>query len=279
MITRQTALRQATEQLQHLDTPRLDAEVLLTHVLHVSRAQLYAWSEKTLSDKQLQQFQALIYQRIQHKPIAYLTGHKEFWSLDLSVNTTTLIPRPETELLVEQVLHYVTSVEQPVIMDLGTGSGAIALALAHECPQAKLIAVDVNPQTLQIAQHNAQQLKLNNIEFYLSHWFQDIPPCQADIIVSNPPYIAQDDQHLTQGDVQFEPQQALVSGQEGLDDIRAITSQAQGFLKSNGYLLFEHGYDQAEAVQQLLLQQGFESVKTIQDLAVQPRVTLGQNKT
>ena len=279
MISRQTALRQASEQLQHLDTPRLDAEVLLTHVLNISRAQLYAWSEKILTDAQWQQFQTLISQRIQHKPIAYLTGHKEFWSLDLAVNATTLIPRPETELLVEQALQYIPSVEQPVIMDLGTGSGAIALALAHECPQAKLIAVDVHPQTLQMAQHNAEQLQLNNIEFYLSHWFQDIPSCQADIIVSNPPYIAQNDQHLTQGDVQFEPQHALVSGQDGLDDIRKITAQAQYFLKPDGYLLFEHGYDQADAVQKILATQSFETVETVRDLAGQARVTQGQNKT
>lgn len=166
MISRHTALQYAVERLQHLDTSRLDAEILLAHILDCSRAHLYAWSEKLLTDAQWQQFQTLIAQRSQHQPIAYLTGHKEFWSLDLAVNTNTLIPRPETELLVEQALHYLPTVEQPIIIDLGTGSGAIALALACECPHAELIAVDVNPHSLETAQHNAERLKLKNVRFY-----------------------------------------------------------------------------------------------------------------
>ncbi|MCV6636117.1 peptide chain release factor N(5)-glutamine methyltransferase [Candidatus Albibeggiatoa sp. nov. NOAA] len=277
--SRQTALRFATEQLQHLDTPRLDAEILLTHVLGISRAQLYAWPEKLLDDTQWQQFQSLIEQRVQHQPIAYLTGHKEFWSLNLQVNAATLIPRPETELLVEHALKYIESIAQPIILDLGTGSGAIALALAQECPQAQVIAVDVNPQALEMAKHNAQALQLNQVQFYLSHWFRDLPMLQAHIIVSNPPYIADDDPHLTQGDVQFEPRQALTSGQDGLNDIREIAAQAKDFLLPEGYLLFEHGYDQEVVVQQILLEQGYQKVETIKDLAGQARVSLCQNKT
>ncbi|WP_353571143.1 peptide chain release factor N(5)-glutamine methyltransferase [Candidatus Albibeggiatoa sp. nov. BB20] len=274
--SRQAALYDATQQLQHLDTPRLDAEILLTHVLGISRVQLYAWPEKLLSAEQWQQFQDLVKQRIEHHPIAYLTGHKEFWSLDLQVNSATLIPRPETELLVEQALKYILTIDQPIILDLGTGSGAIALALAQECPHARIIAVDVNPQVLEMARHNAQTLQLDNVQFYLSHWFQDLPKLQAHLIVSNPPYIADNDPHLSQGDVQFEPQQALVSGQDGLDDIREIAAQASSFLLAEGYLLFEHGYNQSVEVQNILIAQGYQNVETIKDWAGQDRVSLGQ---
>jgi release factor glutamine methyltransferase len=274
--SRQAALYSATQKFQHLDTPRLDAELLLIHVLHISRAQLYAWPEKLLNDEQWQQFQNLVKQRIEHQPIAYLTGHKEFWSLDLRVNAATLIPRPETELLVEQALKYLHEIEQPVILDLGTGSGAIALALAQECPHARITAVDVNSQALEIAQYNAQNLELNNIQFQLSHWFQDLPIQKVHLIVSNPPYIANDDPHLSLGDVQFEPLQALVSGKDGLDDIREISNQAKSFLLPEAYLLFEHGYDQAATVQQILREQGYKNVKTIKDLAGKERVSLGQ---
>ncbi|MEK7990654.1 MAG: peptide chain release factor N(5)-glutamine methyltransferase [Thiotrichaceae bacterium] len=276
--SRQAALYSATQQFQHLDTPRLDAELLLIHVLNISRAQLYAWPEKRLNDEQWQQLQNLVKKRIKHQPIAYLTGHKEFWSLDLRVNAATLIPRPETELLVEQALKYIHEIEQPIILDLGTGSGAIGLALAQEYPHARITAVDVNAQALEIAQYNAQSLELNNIQFQLSHWFQDLPPQQVHLIVSNPPYIANDDPHLSLGDVQFEPLQALVSGKDGLDDIREIAAQAKHFLLAEAYLLFEHGYDQAETVQQILMEQDYKNVKTIKDLAGQERVSLGQWK-
>jgi release factor glutamine methyltransferase len=279
MISRQTALQYAIQQLQHLDTPRLDADILLAHALHISRAQLYAWSEKLLDDEQWQQFKQLIAQRVQHKPIAYLVGHKEFWSLDLQVNSATLIPRPETELLVEQALKYIPTAKQAVIIDLGTGSGAIALALAQECPHARIIAVDVNPQALEIAEVNAKTLQLDNVQFYLSHWLQNIPALKAQLIVSNPPYIASDDPHLKQGDVQYEPQQALISGLDGLDDIRQISLQAKQYLLSGGYLLFEHGYNQQKAVQKILIQQDYKYVETVKDLAGQARVSLGQWNT
>ncbi len=277
-LSRKAALQYANQQLQRLENARLDAEILLTHVLNISRSQLYAWSEKQLSEQQWQQFQELVKKRSQHQPIAYLVGNKEFWSLNLHVNTSTLIPRPETELLVEQALNHLPQIEQPIILDLGTGSGAIALALARECPHAKIIAVDINPKTLATAKYNAEKLRCTNVKFYLSHWFQNLPRLKAHLIVSNPPYIASDDPHLKQGDVQFEPLQALISGMDGLDDIQQISACSQNFLFMNGILLFEHGYNQAIAVQQILLAQNYQNVQTINDLSGLARVSLGMKK-
>ncbi|WP_069469943.1 peptide chain release factor N(5)-glutamine methyltransferase [Candidatus Marithrix sp. Canyon 246] len=257
----------AIEKLSHSDTPRLDAEVLLCHVLDVTRSYLYAWSDKIITDNQYNQFQQLLEHRIKNVPIAYIMGHKEFWSLDLQVSENTLIPRPETELLVELVLAHLESDSQAKVIDLGTGSGAIALAIAKERVNCNVIATDKSTTALAIAKQNARNLGLEQVKFLQSDWLNNLGI--ADVIVSNPPYIAAADHNLNQ----HEPRTALVAGNDGLSDIRTIIAQAPKHLTDGGYLLLEHGYDQAAAVRQLLKQ--FKSVKTYQDLAGLDRVTVG----
>ncbi len=263
------------QQLSNSDTPRLDTKILLCHVLKKNRSYLYAWPEKQLTDEQYQQFQTLLDHRIQGKPISYLTGNKEFWSLELQVTEDTLIPRPETELLVEQVLARLPLKISTQIIDLGTGTGAIALAIAKERPHCNIIATDKSLKALQIAKNNAKNLALHNVKFIVSDWFsKDLG--MATIIVSNPPYIRDDDPHLTQGDVQYEPRSSLISGIDGLTDIRQIIVQSYNHLSNEGWLLLEHGYDQAEQVRDLLTENNYYSIKTYNDLADQPRVTIGQ---
>ncbi len=261
------------QQLPNSDTPRLDVEILLCHILKKNRSYLYTWPENQLTDDQYQQFQTLLDHRIHGKPIAYLTGNKEFWSLELQVTKDTLIPRPETELLVEQTLIRLPS--NSTIIDLGTGTGAIALAIAKERPQCHITATDKSSQALQIAKNNAQNLALQNVKFILSDWFsKDLG--MATIIVSNPPYIRIDDPHLIQGDVQHEPRNSLISGIDGLTDIRKIIIQSYNHLLKEGWLLLEHGYDQAEQVRNLLTENNYHSIETYNDLSNQPRVTVGQ---
>ncbi|MFK5971425.1 MAG: peptide chain release factor N(5)-glutamine methyltransferase [Candidatus Marithrix sp.] len=265
----------STQQLPNSDTPRLDAEILLCHVLKKNRSYLYAWPEKQLTKEQYQQFQTLLASRIEGKPIAYLIGHKEFWSLELQVTKDTLIPRPETELLVEQVLARLPLKTSSKVIDLGTGTGAIALAIAKERLHCNIIATDKSSQVLQIAKNNAKNLALHNIKFIVSDWFaKDLG--MATIIVSNPPYVSIDDPHLTQGDVQHEPLSSLISGIDGLTDIRQIILQSYNHLLNKGWLLLEHGYDQAKQVRDLLTENNYYSIKTYNDLADQPRVTVGQ---
>ncbi len=262
-------------QLTNSDTPRLDAEILLCHILKKNHSYLYTWPEQQLPDEQYQQFQTLLIKRIQGEPIAYLTGSKEFWSLELEVTKNTLIPRPETELLVEHALKHLPLESSVQVIDLGTGTGAIALAIAKERPQCHIIATDKSVQALQIAQHNAKRLEIYNIEFIVSDWFSSkLQP--ASLIVSNPPYISINDPHLTQGDIQYEPLSSLVSGVDGLVDIRQIIVQSYEHLLNQGWLLLEHGYNQAEQVRHLLAENNYQSVITYNDLAGQPRVTVGQ---
>ncbi|HHB93419.1 MAG TPA: peptide chain release factor N(5)-glutamine methyltransferase [Thioploca sp.] len=263
------------QQLSNYDTPRLDAEILLCHVLKKNRSYLYTWPENQLTEKQYQQFRILLSGRIDGKPIAYLIGHKEFWSLELQVTEDTLIPRPETELLVEQVLAHLPLKTASKVIDLGTGTGAIALAIAKERPYCNIIATDKSPQTLQIAKNNAKNLALHNIKFIVSDWFaKDLGI--ATIIVSNPPYISIDDPHLNQGDVRYEPRNSLISGIDGLTDIRQIILQSYNHLLNKGWLLLEHGYDQAKQVRDLLVKNNYFSIETYNDLADKPRVTVGQ---
>lgn len=261
----------AINKLSHSDTPRLDAEVLLCNVLDVTRSYLYAWSDKVITANQYNQFLQLLEHRIKGVPIAYIVGNKEFWSLDLQVSENTLIPRPETELLVELVLARLDSDSQATIIDLGTGSGAIALAIAKERVNCNVIATDKSTTALAIAKQNAKNLGLETVKFIESDWLSNLG--LADVIVSNPPYIATADPHLNQGDVQYEPRSALVAGNDGLADIRTIIAQAPKHLTDGGCLLLEHGYDQAAAVRDLLKQ--FQSVETYQDLAGWDRVTVG----
>jgi release factor glutamine methyltransferase len=267
-------LRAAQVLLVNSDSPRADAEILLTHVLNKPRSYLLTWPEKVLSADAVATFEALLARRVAGEPVAYLLGSRGFYGLDLAVSAAVLIPRPETELLVEAALVRLPSASN-CVADLGTGSGAIALALAHERRDARVVAVDVSPLALAVARANAQALGLN-VDFRLGSWCEALADDEFDMIVSNPPYIRADDAHLQQGDVRFEPVLALASGADGLDAIRSIIACAPAHLKTGGWLLFEHGYDQAEAVARLLRAAGFLAVEALLDLQGHARVTLGR---
>ena len=270
------ALKQAEVVLAPVsDSARRDAEVLLCHVLNQSLTYLRTWPERELSGVQQTAFDDLIRKRQQGEPVAYLTGEREFWSMPFLVTSDTLIPRPETELLVEQTLARLPADAPQTVVDLGTGSGVIALALAKERPHWQLTATDASFAALRIAEKNARRLKLDNVQFEYGSWYAPLKGRRYHAIISNPPYVADRDPHLAQGDVRFEPNSALVSGGDGLDDIRQIVAGAPAHLHAGGWLLLEHGYDQGAAVAALLSQQGFQQVATLRDLAGQPRVTLG----
>jgi len=257
------------------DTPRLDAEVLLAYILEVSRSYLLAFPERLLSDAEMSSFKKLLEQRKQNIPIAYITGHREFWSLDIRVTPDTLIPRPETELLVEHVLKQLPDMPQ-VIADLGTGSGAIALAIAHERPAWEIYATDISTNALQIAEKNAARLRFPNILFVEGNWCNALPQIKFDAIISNPPYIAQGDPYLQQNTVHYEPASALMAKENGLGDIRQIIQGATSYLRPKGYLLLEHGFLQAGAVQERLAKWGYTEIHTYQDIAARDRVTCGR---
>lgn len=267
---------------QHLanssDSPALDAEVLLSHVLKKNRSYLRAWPETNLNAVQLSQFQDLIQQRQAGHPIAYLTGTREFWSREFLVTPEVLIPRPDTECLIDLALSLIPADSDYTIADLGTGSGIIAITLAAERPQSQVTACDLSATALAIATENAKRHQINNIHFYQSDWFASLPKQTFQIILSNPPYIAADDPHLQQGDVRFEPSSALIAEQRGLSDIQSIAEQAKDWLEINGHLLVEHGYDQEEAVQQIFNNAGYANVQTYRDLSGQPRVTYGKRE-
>lgn len=269
------ALRYAITQLADGESPRLDAEVLLMHVLRCSRTHLHAWPEQTLTDPQQTQFFALITRRAAGEPVAHLTGMREFWSLPLQVSPDTLIPRPDTELLVELALARIPPTARWHIADLGTGSGAIALAIASERPLCSIIAIDQSDSALLIARANAARLALHNVSCLHGNWLEGFHQ-HFDMIVTNPPYIAANDPHLAVGDVRFEPLGALTSGIEGLDDIDKIITDTPRCLSTGGWLLIEHGYDQAAAVAERLQSQGFERIETVRDLGDNDRVTMGQ---
>ncbi|UQB43473.1 peptide chain release factor N(5)-glutamine methyltransferase [Thiomicrospira microaerophila] len=273
-----TAIQQAVQQLTNSANdcnPKLEAEILLCHSLRVNRAYLLTWPEKALTETQVAEFFALVERRQAGEPIAYLLGYKEFWGLALQVSPATLIPRADTETLIEIALQKLAQYPKPQILDMGTGSGAIALALASERPDAKITAIDASPAALAVAQANglAHQLKIN---WLLSDWFSQLEGQKFDCIVSNPPYIEQQDLHLTQGDLRFEPDSALSSGSDGLDDLRLIICQAPSYLNQQAWLFVEHGYNQADAVKQLFRQAGFQSITCQVDLAGHPRVSYGQ---
>jgi len=267
-------LRAAQVLLVNSDSPRADVEILLAHVLGKPRSYFVAWPEAVLSAGEVAAFEALLARRVAGEPVAYLLGSRGFYGLDLAVSSAVLIPRPETELLVEAALARLPSLSCR-IADLGTGSGAIALALAHERRDAQVVAVDVSPQALAVAQANAQALGLN-VDFRLGSWCDGLAGGVFDIIVSNPPYIREDDPHLNQGDVRFEPALALASGADGLDAIRAIIACAPTHLKTEGWLLFEHAYNQAGNVANLMRAAGFGAVESLLDLQGHARVTLGK---
>lgn len=269
------ALKWASTELSHSDSAAIDARILLCATLEKPQSYLFTWPERVLSDNEAVRFQALIKQRAEGQPVAYLVGAREFWSLSLKVSPTTLIPRPETELLVEQALARLP-VGEASVCDLGTGTGAIALAIACERPDVNVTGVDKIADAVLLARENAGRNHIPNAIFLQSHWFESLAGQTFSMIVSNPPYVEQDSHYLNEGDVRFEPSSALTAGTDGLDDIRYIISQAPQYLTENGWLLLEHGFNQAKPVQALLNQQGFTQVTTINDLAGQPRVTLGQ---
>lgn len=268
-------LRWAAERLPQGDSRR-EAELLLEHALDVSRAWLFMHARDQLEAAAVQRYAALIERRRSGEPIAYILGRAGFWTLDLDVSPATLIPRPETELLVEAALEHLAPAGHARIADLGTGSGAIALALASERPQASVIATDASHDALRIAQANAQRLRLRNVAFRHGDWFAPLAGERFDLIASNPPYIEERDPHLQRGDLRFEPAAALSSGADGLDALRHISTHAPAHLSAGGWLLLEHGFDQGTAVRQLLQDAGFVDVHTRQDLEARDRVTLGR---
>jgi release factor glutamine methyltransferase len=289
-------LKKATQQLAGLEQPMLEAEVLLAYLLGLTRSRLLSLAERKLSEDQLMQFNRLLERRLQGEPAAYLTGHREFWSLDLQVTPDVLIPRPETERLVELALERIPENESWLIADLGTGSGAIALAIARERPRCQIIATDISEAALEVAYANAERLAIRNIEFRLGggDWFGVLQDEQFDMVASNPPYVRSDDLHLEA--LRFEPQIALVAGVDGLQSLRDIATQARQHLtfpspstsqrervakpgERGGWLLLEHGYDQGFELLQLLTSLDYERAEDFGDLAGVPRIAIAQWKT
>lgn len=273
MPTIESLLKSA--ELPDSPSPRLDAELLLAHALGQSRSYLRTWPEREPDAAQCAAFAALLERRRAGEPVAYLLGRQGFWSLDLEVAPHTLIPRPDTELLVETALALGPGGPARVL-DLGTGTGAIALALACERPAWQVLGVDRVSEAVQLAERNRARLGLGNVRFVESVWFSTLGGERFALIVGNPPYIAADDRHLNEGDVRFEPASALVAGEDGLDDIRRIVAEAPEHLEAGGWLLLEHGYDQAEAVRALFAARGFAAVESRRDLGGHQRITLGQ---
>lgn len=276
-----SSLAEASRMLFASPTPRLDAELLLAHTLNKPRSYFFTWPEALLTTEQITNFQNLVEQRKAGIPVAYLIGHREFWSLQLKVTEATLIPRPDTELLVELALKQDLSkatndMLKLSVADLGTGTGAIALALAKEHPNWKVTAIDKSPEALAVARENAISNNISNVDFTEGSWCSPLEDASMDMIVSNPPYIRSDDPHLNEGDVRYEPMTALISGTDGLDDIRTIARESLQTLKPGGLLLLEHGYDQGEAVQNILSLAGFTQTRTEMDLAGHDRVSLAQ---
>jgi release factor glutamine methyltransferase len=278
MTTIAQVLKSATQTLSgRSDSPRLDAELLLGKLTGTSRPVLIAHGEDTLPPDTAHAYQDLISRRLNGTPVAYLTGRGEFWSLPLTVTPAVLVPRPETELLVEQALQLKSPNEPCSVLDLGTGSGAIALGLASERPRWNVTGVDVSPEALSVAVLNSQDLGITGIHWRLGDWFNDLAGERFDLIVANPPYIGAGDPALAA--LAAEPTLALTPGPSGLEALSAIIAAAPQHLKSDGWLLLEHGSTQAEDVARLLEERGFQLIRTVQDLAGRARVTLGSVHT
>lgn len=240
-------------------------------------AWLIAHGSDQVQEHHLQPFTNQVEQRAQGKPIAYIVGHKEFWSLELQVNENVLIPRPDTETLVECALQRLPQAESSTVLELGTGSGAIAIALAHERVESNIVAVDAQAEALEVAKSNAVQHRLNNIRFVQSNWYTSLPPrSRFDMIVANPPYIDAHDAHLNQGDVRFEPRTALIANRQGMADLELIINGAADYLRPGGWVIVEHGFEQAETVSALCAAVAFSNIETFKDINGLPRCTAGQ---
>ena len=270
------ALQMASAQLKTEESV-FEVQLLLQYALGVNRAWLIAHEHDVLQPNIHVVFEALLNRRLAGEPIAYIMGGREFYGLDLLVTPDTLIPRPDTETLVEAALAKILDNPNQTILDLGTGTGAIALAVAKHRPKANVVAVDASPAALEVAKKNAATLAITNVRLMLSDWFDALLGERFDLIVSNPPYIEQNDVHLTQGDVRFEPISALASGADGLDDIRHIVADCLIYLKPQGWLMIEHGYNQADLVADLMAEAGLVSIETIKDLGGNNRVTIAKN--
>ena len=269
------AIKSGTELLiQYSPTARLDSELLLAHCLGRQRTYLYTWPEKTLTPLQQHQFTASLAQRKDNYPVAYITGHQEFWSLKLKVTPDVLVPRADTELLVETALEKILLLKKPKILELGTGSGAIALALASERPDAEIIATDFSEEALGIAETNRLDLGIRNVCNKRSNWFESISESTFDLIVSNPPYIDPADAHLT-GSIRHEPIQALTADNNGLGDLEHIAQHAKSYLCQGGWLILEHGYDQGPAVSKILKKAAYQQISCLQDLHSNDRINIG----
>jgi release factor glutamine methyltransferase len=275
-------LQSASRRLTTLpdSAPDLEAEILLTSALNKPRSHLHAWPDKALTPEENSSFQTLVTRRLNGEPIAYILGFREFWSLELQVTPDTLIPRPETEVLVEKALDLIPEDQPFHIADLGTGSGAIAAAIASERPNCHIVATDSSNPALAVAQANFKRLGLRNVSCRHGEWYQALTADMSfDIILSNPPYIPSSDPHLGRGDLLREPQHALVSGLDGLDAIRHIIKTAHQNLKHKGWLILEHGFDQGIKVRSLLEENGYDNVVTHTDLAGLERLSIGQLST
>lgn len=275
MIIIKTTLTEAITQLNSIEAS-LETQLLLQHVLNVNRAWLIAHADDELNSVDEANFKALVARRAAGEPIAYILGYREFYGLNLKVTPDTLIPRPDTETLVEAALQKIKVNLELSICDLGTGTGAIALAIAKNRPNAQVTAIDFSANALKIAQENAENLNIQDITFLQSDWFSALKTQRFDVIVSNPPYIEENDAHVSQGDLRFEPKSALTSGEDGLDDIRKIICDSVSFLNPQGWLMLEHGYNQAEKVRELMAVFGLAGVATIKDFGGNDRVTMGR---
>lgn len=269
------ALAAARARFVHSDSPALDAELLLAHVLGRRRTWLHAWPRVRIPTPPLQRFEELAARRAVGEPIAYLLGRREFHALELEVTPDVLIPRPETECLVDIVLEHLrqAAINEPDILDMGTGSGCIAVALAHARPDARVIAADTNEAAVALARRNAQRNGVRNITFAGGRWFKPLGRRRFDVIAANPPYVRSDDPHLGRGDVRFEPIAALDGGPDGLDALREIAAAAPHYLKPGGLVAVEHGHDQAAAVAALFRAEGLVEIALHHDMAGLPRVT------
>ena len=259
------------------DSARLDADLILCHVLSIPRTTIITQDKMVLDTEQVKQIQALIEKRKQNYPIAYITGSRHFWDVELKVTEATLIPRPETELLVEMALSLFPEQKKIHVLDLGTGSGAIAIAIANARPTWAIVACDNSNEALSVADQNIATYDLTNIKLLNSHWFDAVAGEQKfNLILSNPPYIEENDPHLKLGDVQFEPLTALSSGLDGLDDIRLLIPEAKNYLQPSSWLWLEHGFDQAQRVKDIFNDHGYTDIKQHIDLSGHTRITGGQ---